>query len=98
MLCCTLQTLEGDFHYMCPELRDGHRASAASDTYAFGVVMCELLTGQSVHDNNRDPPGIVHLVRECCSDAQVSHSVTKTTSNAATINSLTLLVTSLLQL
>jgi serine/threonine protein kinase len=59
---------------MCPELRDGHRASAASDTYALGVVMCELLTGQCVHDTNRDPPGIVHLVRECCSDAQVSVS------------------------
>jgi eukaryotic-like serine/threonine-protein kinase len=38
--------LIGSVHYMAPELVDGHDATAASDQYAIGVLLYELLTGQ----------------------------------------------------
>jgi len=38
----------GSFHYMAPEqLDDPHSATSASDVYAFGVTLYELLTGDA---------------------------------------------------
>ncbi len=41
----TTGTLIGSVHYMAPELARGHPASPASDQYAVGVLIFELLTG-----------------------------------------------------
>lgn len=38
--------LVGSVHYLAPELVDDQRATAASDQYAVGVVLFELLTGR----------------------------------------------------
>lgn len=38
--------LVGSVHYLAPELVDDQRASAASDQYAVGVLLFELLTGR----------------------------------------------------
>ncbi|QBI18163.1 serine/threonine-protein kinase [Egibacter rhizosphaerae] len=37
--------LIGSVHYMAPELVDGARANSATDQYALGIVLFELLTG-----------------------------------------------------
>eukprot|EP00884_Botryococcus_braunii_P023376 jgi/Botrbrau1/9722/Bobra.0388s0015.1 len=37
----------GTFDYMAPELFTASEASAASDTYSFGVVMHEIITGEA---------------------------------------------------
>ncbi|MEX2621532.1 MAG: Stk1 family PASTA domain-containing Ser/Thr kinase [Egibacteraceae bacterium] len=38
--------LIGSVHYLAPELVDGREATAASDQYAVGIVLFELLTGR----------------------------------------------------
>ncbi len=43
--------LGGSFHYMAPERLTGHY-SAASDTYSFGVMILEMLTGKRLPDLN----------------------------------------------
>lgn len=39
-------TLVGSVHYMAPELVDGRDSSPASDQYAVGILLYELLTGE----------------------------------------------------
>jgi ligand-binding sensor domain-containing protein len=41
--------LAGSFHYMAPERLTGHYCPA-SDTYAFGVIILEMLTGKRLSD------------------------------------------------
>jgi len=38
--------LIGSVHYLAPELVDGHEATPASDQYALGILLFELLTGR----------------------------------------------------
>jgi serine/threonine protein kinase len=40
----------GTFHYMAPELLEGHDANACTDIWAFGCVLYEMLTGQKLFD------------------------------------------------
>lgn len=48
--------------YRAPEVKDSRKASHASDTYSFGVVLLELLTGKfPLHTKGGDQ--IIHLVR-----------------------------------
>ncbi|CAK9310753.1 unnamed protein product [Citrullus colocynthis] len=54
--------------YRAPELKDSRKASQASDTYSFGVVLLELLTGKfPLHTKGGNSGGggdqIIHLVR-----------------------------------
>ena len=41
----TTGTIVGSVHYLAPELVDGREATSASDQYAVGVLLYELLTG-----------------------------------------------------
>ncbi|KGN49888.1 probable inactive receptor kinase At4g23740 [Cucumis sativus] len=51
--------------YRAPELKDSRKASQASDTYSFGVVLLELLTGKFPLHTKGGNGGdqIIHLVR-----------------------------------
>jgi tetratricopeptide (TPR) repeat protein/tRNA A-37 threonylcarbamoyl transferase component Bud32 len=51
--------LSGTLGYIAPELLQGRIASPASDVYAFGVVLHEMLTGR----RPRNKPGRVDFVR-----------------------------------
>ncbi len=59
--------LQGDFHYMCPKFLETGRVTESNDIYAFGVVLCELLTGSPPYESCRDPPGIVEYLRRAMS-------------------------------
>ena len=42
----------GSAHYLAPEIIEGGRASCASDIYALGILMYEMLTGYLPFDDN----------------------------------------------
>ncbi len=52
---------------MCPKFLETGRVTESSDIYAFGVVLCELLTGSPPYESCRDPPGIVEYLRRAMS-------------------------------
>ncbi len=59
--------LLGDFHYMCPKFLETGHLTESNDIYAFGVVLCELLTGSPPYESCRDPPYIVEFLRRAIS-------------------------------
>ena len=59
------EVLLGTPVYMAPELLAGSAASAASDLYALGVVLFELLTGRRPHES----PSMGELLRQVALEA-----------------------------
>ena len=53
--------LAGTPRYMAPELWQGEPASKASDIYALGVILYELITGERPITANQEPAGIPAL-------------------------------------
>ncbi len=56
-------TISGTPAYMSPEQALGRTATAASDVFAFGLILCELLTGRRVMDDD-SPVRVVLSLRE----------------------------------
>jgi serine/threonine protein kinase len=53
----------GIIPYMAPEIFEGHKYTAASDIYSFGMIMWELMTGRRPFwDQNHD----IYLIIEIC--------------------------------
>jgi serine/threonine-protein kinase len=48
-------TLVGTFDYIAPEQLEGKPHSRASDVYAFGIVLFEMLTGELPFESNSSP-------------------------------------------
>jgi len=57
----------GTLVYMAPEAHFG-TITYAMDVYSFGVVILEMLTGQPVVDDDRDPSHITLYVEELIDD------------------------------
>jgi len=57
--------LVGTPSYMAPELLEGFPATPASDVYAFGVVLCEVITGQKPAAASKMPPAWKAATHRC---------------------------------
>jgi len=52
-------TVMGTPHYMSPEQARGDRATPASDMFSFGLILQELFTGRSPHEDIDDPSTVL---------------------------------------
>jgi eukaryotic-like serine/threonine-protein kinase len=60
-------TVLGTAAYLAPEQAAGEKSTSAADMYAFGIVLCELLTGRPVHSALPDdvPEAVKSAIDRC---------------------------------
>lgn len=61
--------------YLPIDFIQNHRLSTKIDTYSYGIVMFELLTGLRAYDKDRSEPLLINHINKCCKDAQTILSI-----------------------
>lgn len=65
----------GTAPYLPQDYIRGHRLSTKIDTFSYGVVLFELLTGLRAYDKERDQPLLVKYIHSICNDPQSKKAV-----------------------
>jgi len=57
-------TILGTFHYMAPEVVEGHDADARSDIFSFGCTLYEMITGCRAFDGKSSPSVLAAILEK----------------------------------
>nr|XP_043611700.1 uncharacterized protein LOC122583349 [Erigeron canadensis] len=61
--------------YLDPEYEKTGNLKTSSDIYSFGVVLCEILSGNVAYDNIYNTMGLPSIVRQCFNDGTIEELV-----------------------